>query len=804
MHCFSFHRILVLSALITCNYYTYAFQYSDLKDLSANCAPKDNCERDKGSRLSTSLNWKDRNCFCDNLCNDYGDCCLDAATYDRERQRRESRVQQCIVLRNYGGVYMRKTCPKTWSDDRVRELCAESSPQSDSTRPDPFLSMPVTSRSSRVTYANYYCALCNDDLKEIQSWVPRVECPLLFTSQYQDKMNASQLLSKIKFNNGAWGINITLKGETEYFKCLVDPYIPETVVETVRLCKEMVSSCPIGYKDEEVKDLCDSYTSVIYNRRTAYRNYHCALCNDISAESMTCFNHQRIRLTLPNDFNAASFSILMDFNTHGQSNTIGHGSCPPTEVWDSFFNKCRPVFCPLKHHVYRNGKCTFSTNNLNVNNTTVIDDGSEGSKKTTYHLDHKVYSNETHKFQKIILLPDEIPNVTNQNITTHVPVIQETTFLNCNRVLLPVGEFTFGDNGAIIIPKYRKQLSFEQYIKHDDGVLVCLTDSAGDKFSNVMGWVSLIGLGLSFVCLVLHLVIFTLSPEMRNLSGKNLSSLCVTLLGAYTSFIFGVFGEEGKTECFVLAVLMYYFFLASFCWMNVMAFDVWKSLRLATSELRVSAGGQWKRFFLYCAYAWIAPGAALSIVVAIDTHQPADIPKSFLPQFGERLCWFGQRKALLVFFAAPLMVIMVVNITFFILAAKIIADSTRSTAKFSSYQPHQYNFKLYMRLALLMGLAWISGIMAGYLQEETLWYIFIILNTLQGAFIFIGFTCRKNILKALRCCNCSKTISSRFISSDSPDKRGLESRDSNNSQMSHSSESQLTPRNDTSSTSISM
>jgi hypothetical protein len=60
-----------------------------------------------------------------------------------------------------------------------------------------------------------------------------------------------------------------------------------------------------------------------------------------------------------------------------------------------------------------------------------------------------------------------------------------------------------------------------------------------------------------------------------------------------------------------------------------------------------------------------------------------------------------------------------------------------------------------VRLALLMGISWILGIVAGYVDVPELWIIFIIFNTLQGFFIFVAFTCSAKTRKVLRtkmCC----------------------------------------------------
>jgi hypothetical protein len=56
----------------------------------------------------------------------------------------------------------------------------------------------------------------------------------------------------------------------------------------------------------------------------------------------------------------------------------------------------------------------------------------------------------------------------------------------------------------------------------------------------------------------------------------NLVSLCVALLLLYTSFIARVFLEP---PCVELAVTTHYSFLATFCWMLTISFDVWRSTR---------------------------------------------------------------------------------------------------------------------------------------------------------------------------------------------------------------------------------
>jgi G protein-coupled receptor Mth (Methuselah protein) len=77
-----------------------------------------------------------------------------------------------------------------------------------------------------------------------------------------------------------------------------------------------------------------------------------------------------------------------------------------------------------------------------------------------------------------------------------------------------------------------------------------------------------------------------LTTDLQNISGKNLFSLSLALLGSYISFIAAMFHGRHielfkDCPCIALAVVMYYFFMASFFWMLVIAFDVCRALRVS-------------------------------------------------------------------------------------------------------------------------------------------------------------------------------------------------------------------------------
>ena len=224
-------------------------------------------------------------------------------------------------------------------------------------------------------------------------------------------------------------------------------------------------------------------------------------------------------------------------------------------------------------------------------------------------------------------------------------------------------------------------------------------------------------------------------------------------MGANTIFLCNkLAGDVSSSSCFVLAVFMFYFYLSSFFWMLNIAFDVALTLKQATVDLRIAAGPQWGKFFLYSLVGWLIPALFVSCAVVIDLNDFQEVPEVYKPGFGGSnigLCWFSSRSALLIYFVIPFFVIMVLNIFFFLSSAFLVYNSTKSSANITTSGP-KINFYLYLRLSTLMGLSWISGLIAGWLDIEQIWYVFLVLSTLQGFFILIFFSCTKKTIASVR------------------------------------------------------
>ena len=52
--------------------------YADVVATNRSCGAKDSCALRKTDRKMDLVDWRQRNCFCDANCADYGDCCVDS------------------------------------------------------------------------------------------------------------------------------------------------------------------------------------------------------------------------------------------------------------------------------------------------------------------------------------------------------------------------------------------------------------------------------------------------------------------------------------------------------------------------------------------------------------------------------------------------------------------------------------------------------------------------------------------------------------------------------------------------------
>jgi len=174
--------------------------------------------------------------------------------------------------------------------------------------------------------------------------------------------------------------------------------------------------------------------------------------------------------------------------------------------------------------------------------------------------------------------------------------ISNSSLDTCMKFRLDPREYYIEDNDtmAVFIPVYNMTLQPEEYrIDNDSKLVMCMPDFMSGlvpEFAHVIGYITVTGVSLSILFLVLHLSVFAITPKLRNLSSMNLASLSISLLVLYCSFFMGSYLKNSTMLCVVMAVIIHYTLLASFCWMLTIAYDINRVLRQTTTKLLLTRG----------------------------------------------------------------------------------------------------------------------------------------------------------------------------------------------------------------------
>ena len=242
-----------------------------------------------------------------------------------------------------------------------------------------------------------------------------------------------------------------------------------------------------------------------------------------------------------------------------------------------------------------------------------------------------------------------------------------------------------------------------------------------------------IGCTISMACLVICILVFTTFRAAQNDRSSINSNLCGCLLLAELIFLLGIGQTDFPSACSVVAVVLHYLFLASFFWMLIAGFQIYVLL-VEVFEPDNS------RYVQYYMLGYIAPLVMVLASLLVDTllnNQSVYGSSDF--------CWIKGNIHLFLTFLAPVFCIVCVNMYFLCVAIWKIHVHSRDAL--ITHKSRTASLKLYVQglfgLLFLLGATWSVGIMSVTYPSVFITYVFTVLNSMQGFFIFI-FNCVMN------------------------------------------------------------
>ncbi|XP_075758396.1 adhesion G protein-coupled receptor E3-like [Pelodiscus sinensis] len=234
-----------------------------------------------------------------------------------------------------------------------------------------------------------------------------------------------------------------------------------------------------------------------------------------------------------------------------------------------------------------------------------------------------------------------------------------------------------------------------------------------------------VGLSFSLLCLFLAILTFLLCRSIRNVSTSLHLQLCLCLFVADLLFLTGMDTVKDK-GCAVIAGLLHYVYLASFTWMFLEGLHLFLTVRNLKVVNYTSASRFKKRYMYPFGYGFPA------LIVAISAAANSEGYKN------SQRCWLKTDNGFLWSFLGPVCLIILMNCTFFITTLWILRDkicslnSDVSTVK----NTRLLTFKAIAQLFIL-GCTWSFGFLQVGQAATFMAYLFTIVNSLQGAFIFL-------------------------------------------------------------------
>ncbi|XP_048199115.1 adhesion G-protein coupled receptor D1 isoform X2 [Perognathus longimembris pacificus] len=242
--------------------------------------------------------------------------------------------------------------------------------------------------------------------------------------------------------------------------------------------------------------------------------------------------------------------------------------------------------------------------------------------------------------------------------------------------------------------------------------------------------ISYIGCSLSVLCLAATLVTFALLSSVSTIRNQRYhihANLSFSVLAAQVLLLISFQVQPDTVPCRALAMLLHYFFLSTFAWMLV------EGLHLYSMVIKVFGSEDSKHLYYY-GIGWGSP--LLICIVSMS---------SAMDSYGRsNNCWLSLGTGAIWAFVGPALLVIVVNVGILIAVTRVISQISTDNYKIHG-DPSAFKLtaKAVVVLLPILGTSWVFGVLAVNDRALVFQYMFAILNSLQGLFIFL-FHCLLN------------------------------------------------------------
>jgi len=256
-----------------------------------------------------------------------------------------------------------------------------------------------------------------------------------------------------------------------------------------------------------------------------------------------------------------------------------------------------------------------------------------------------------------------------------------------------------------------------------------LSGEAADQLSVALNYITSVLLALSLFGCVGTITTFLIFNEMRTYPIKLIVYLCISIFFAQLFFWLS-FELFDNIMCIPCAMILHYFFLASFFWTFCVAFNFYQMIVRRNRDAESLEK-------IYHIVSWLTPLVVCVIVVSFESYGNA-IGYCYI---------IGQVPIFLAFFLPGLIIVSSNGVIFFFIAREI--HDTLSSAPSADKKEKSKEYRVYFSIFVSLGLSWILGFLLPFLSDVSqviFLVLFSVLSPPQGFLIFISYCINVKVL----------------------------------------------------------
>ncbi|NWV14765.1 AGRD2 protein, partial [Ptilonorhynchus violaceus] len=236
-----------------------------------------------------------------------------------------------------------------------------------------------------------------------------------------------------------------------------------------------------------------------------------------------------------------------------------------------------------------------------------------------------------------------------------------------------------------------------------------------------------IGCGVSFCALIVTFILFVVVRVPKSERTTVHKNLIFALAAGEALLMFSELAKTNQVLCFMVTAFLHLFFMAAFSWMLVEGLLLWsKVVAVNMSEDR--------RMKFYYVTGWGLPVLIVGVTLASSCNK----------YVAANHCWLNVQTNVIWAFVGPVLFILAVNTFVLLRVVMVTVSSARRRSKMltpNSSLENQIGTQIWamakpvLVLLPVLGLTWVCGVLV---HLSIIWaYVFIVLNSLQGLYIFL-------------------------------------------------------------------